>query len=210
MLQFITDLNFYYRPLLVIILSILLFLSHSYRFKYLLNRGTIYLTLMLPVTILIVTQAISTNLYLSLGLIGALSIVRYRTPVKSQYELSYLFSLIGIGIVTGVNPLYGIILTILIILVPFFFELLSMFIPKISGVDLRLNSSGRAELNLIAAVKDLNNLNLSPNNGKLIRIDQDNKSKEAFILFSFDSLGDAVKFKDSLIFEPLSVSVSNL
>ena len=66
---------------------------------------------MLPVIILIVTQTISTNLYLSLGLIGALSIVRYRTPVKSQYELAYIFGLIAIGLVAGVNPAYAGVLT---------------------------------------------------------------------------------------------------
>ncbi len=88
---------------------------------------------MLPVIILILTQAISTNLYLSLGLIGALSIVRYRTPVKSQYELAYLFALIAIGIVSGVNPMYAILLTFILLLLPIVYELILKFFPGISS-----------------------------------------------------------------------------
>ena len=86
------------KALLVFVLGLLMLISHSINFRFLINRSSIFLSLMLPLTIMIVTQTIATNLYLSLGLIGALSIVRYRTPVKSQYEL-LIFVLISIGIV---------------------------------------------------------------------------------------------------------------
>jgi len=112
------------KTILVLILGLILLISHSINFKFLINRSSIFLTLMLPATIMIVTQTISTNLYLSLGLIGALSIVRYRTPVKSQYELAYLFVLIAIGIVGGVLPAVAVFLTILISLLPFLYNVL--------------------------------------------------------------------------------------
>lgn len=38
-----------------------------------------------------VTLAISTNVVISLGMVGALSIVRYRTAVKDPLDLLYLF-----------------------------------------------------------------------------------------------------------------------
>ena len=45
-----------------------------------------------------VTLAISTNIVISLGMVGALSIVRYRTAVKDPMDLLYLFWAITSGI----------------------------------------------------------------------------------------------------------------
>lgn len=48
-----------------------------------------------------VTLAISTNIVISLGMVGALSIVRFRTAVKDPMDLLYLFWAITTGITTG-------------------------------------------------------------------------------------------------------------
>lgn len=48
-----------------------------------------------------VTLAISSNIVISLGMVGALSIVRYRTAVKDPMDLLYLFWAITTGITTG-------------------------------------------------------------------------------------------------------------
>lgn len=48
-----------------------------------------------------VTLAISTNIVISLGMVGALSIVRYRTAVKDPMDLLYLFWAITTGITVG-------------------------------------------------------------------------------------------------------------
>ena len=48
-----------------------------------------------------VTLAISTNIVISLGMVGALSIVRYRTAVKDPMDLLYLFWSITSGIAAG-------------------------------------------------------------------------------------------------------------
>lgn len=48
-----------------------------------------------------VTLAISTNIVISLGMVGALSIVRYRTAVKDPMDLLYLFWAITTGIAVG-------------------------------------------------------------------------------------------------------------
>ena len=53
------NLDFVYKPLVAIILSLTLLFTHSIKFKFLLNRNTVYLTMMLPVIILVLTQAIS-------------------------------------------------------------------------------------------------------------------------------------------------------
>lgn len=53
-------------------------------------------------TILIIT-VVKSSLALSLGLVGALSIVRFRTPIKEPEELAYLFIAIAIGLGLGAN-----------------------------------------------------------------------------------------------------------
>lgn len=51
-------------------------------------------------TILIIT-VVKSSLALSLGLVGALSIVRFRTPIKEPEELAYLFMAIAMGLGLG-------------------------------------------------------------------------------------------------------------
>ena len=75
--------------------------------------------LLLPIITYIITKTISGNIALSLGMIGALSIVRFRHPVKSALELVIYFALITIGIAASVRTKWAIqlvICTILIIL----------------------------------------------------------------------------------------------
>ena len=53
------------------------------------------------VTTTFVILAVTSNVVLSLGMVGALSIVRFRTAVKEPIEISYLFWAIAAGIVIG-------------------------------------------------------------------------------------------------------------
>lgn len=62
-----------------------------------------FATTLIGMTVLtcMVTLAISSNIVISLGMVGALSIVRYRTAVKDPMDLLYLFWAITTGITTG-------------------------------------------------------------------------------------------------------------
>ena len=53
-------------------------------------------------TVLIIT-VVKSSLALSLGLVGALSIVRFRTPIKEPEELAYLFMSIAMGLGLGAD-----------------------------------------------------------------------------------------------------------
>jgi len=70
-------------------------------------RGVVYsrsfaVTLVgMTVMTAMVTLAISTNIVISLGMVGALSIVRYRTAIKEPLDLLYLFWAITTGIAAG-------------------------------------------------------------------------------------------------------------
>ena len=67
------------------------------------------------ITTLVIT-VIKFSLALSLGLVGALSIVRFRAAIKEPEELVYLFFVIAIGLANGANQfLLSIFATIIII-----------------------------------------------------------------------------------------------
>ena len=70
--------------------------------------------LLLPIITFFVTKVISNNIALSLGMVGALSIVRFRNPVKNSLELVIYFSLIAVGIAAGVNVKYAFLLGVTI------------------------------------------------------------------------------------------------
>ena len=57
----------------------------------------------LPIITYIITTVISGNIALSLGMVGALSIVRFRNPVKSPFELTIYFTSITMGIAASVS-----------------------------------------------------------------------------------------------------------
>jgi hypothetical protein len=54
-------------------------------------------------TMVLVISIVRSSLALSLGLVGALSIVRFRTPIKEPEELIYLFVAIAVGLGLGAN-----------------------------------------------------------------------------------------------------------
>ena len=66
-------------------------------------------------TILIIT-VVKSSLALSLGLVGALSIVRFRTPIKEPEELAYLFMAIAMGLGLGADQVAPTVVAGLLIL----------------------------------------------------------------------------------------------
>lgn len=65
-----------------------------------------YFNMSLPVLAVIVCAVVLTiqfNIVVSLGMVGALSIVRFRTAVKSPMDLVFLFWAIAIGIICGAS-----------------------------------------------------------------------------------------------------------
>jgi len=54
-------------------------------------------------TTVLIISVVKSSLALSLGLVGALSVVRFRTPIKEPEELAYLFMSIAMGLGLGAN-----------------------------------------------------------------------------------------------------------
>ena len=89
---------------LVIVALLALLMLAVYKITY---KGAIFsagfsasMLLTAMVTSLVILP-ISSNLTLSLGMVGALSIVRYRTAVKDPKDIAYMFWAIGIGLTCG-------------------------------------------------------------------------------------------------------------
>ena len=71
----------------------------------------------LPLIVAAIMIAMQSNLLVSLGMVGALSIVRFRNAVKNPIDLLYLFWSISVGIIVGTGLyLLGIVLSILMTL----------------------------------------------------------------------------------------------
>jgi uncharacterized membrane protein YhiD involved in acid resistance len=87
--------------------------SHSLSNKKLFSRNFYLITL---TTILIIT-VVKSSLALSLGLVGALSIVRFRAAIKEPEEIAYLFLCIAIGLGLGANYTLVTVVGFLIILI---------------------------------------------------------------------------------------------
>ncbi len=64
----------------------------------------------------LVISVVKASIALSLGLVGALSIVRFRTPVKEPEELAYIFLSIAIGVGMGAGQRIATIAVVLLIL----------------------------------------------------------------------------------------------
>ena len=99
------------------------------------NRGELMdvFPFILLTTILIIT-VVKSSLALSLGLVGALSIVRFRTPIKEPEELAYLFIAIAIGLGLGANQ------TVITVIAGFAILVIMAFVkmPRLSATDKNL------------------------------------------------------------------------
>jgi len=81
------------------------------------NRASFARTLpILTLTTVLVISVVKSSLALSLGLVGALSIVRFRTAIKEPEELVYLFMALAIGLGMGADQRLPTILALLVML----------------------------------------------------------------------------------------------
>ena len=75
---------------------------------------------------LLIIMIVKSSIALSLGLVGALSIVRFRAAIKDPEELTYLFIAIGLGLAGGANqPVLAVVAFVSILLILFFSKKIS-------------------------------------------------------------------------------------
>ncbi|MBN1378449.1 MAG: DUF4956 domain-containing protein [Gammaproteobacteria bacterium] len=100
----ITTLNILINISMSFLVGMFIFFVYKKTYQGVLYQRSFNISLVLASTVTaLVIMTISGNLILSLGMVGALSIVRFRTPVKDSMDLVFLFWAISVGIANGVG-----------------------------------------------------------------------------------------------------------
>jgi hypothetical protein len=150
--------------------------------------------LLLPPITFIITNVISNNLALSLGMIGALSIVRFRNPVKNPLELVVFFGLITLGISFGVSAKFGLLLLLIIEGVLISSKILELIVKKLKFLNLfkysfSLNDGVLKNFIQVEATSKIDYLDNNPN---LIWFSTNNKDSFIYKI----SVKDRIQIKD--------------
>lgn len=91
---------------LLIALVLSLWILLIYKLSYQSNVYNKSFAMSLPISALVTTaviMAVSSNVILSLGMVGALSIIRFRTAIKNPLDTIFMFWAVGVGITVGAN-----------------------------------------------------------------------------------------------------------
>ena len=150
--------------------------------------------LLLPPITFIITNVISNNLALSLGMIGALSIVRFRNPVKNPLELVVFFGLITLGISFGVSAKFGLLLLLIIEGVLISSNILELIVKKLKFLNFfkysfSLNDGVLKNFIQVEATSKIDYLDNNPN---LIWFSTNNKDSFIYKI----SVKDRIQIKD--------------
>lgn len=153
--------------------------------------------MVLPIITYVITNTIANNIALSLGMIGALSIVRFRHPVKSPLELVIYFALITVGIATSVRTKWAIQLilaTVLIIVIVKLFQTLSKKFGK-SFYNMSFNEGVSTNTIEITAKNKIDKIEKSE---FLISSFNDNSEKIIVYRLNFENKKELQDFNESL------------
>lgn len=141
--------------------------------------------MLITITTTFIILVVRSSVALSLGLVGALSIVRFRAAIKEPEELAYLFFAIGIGIGLGDNQR---LITILAMAVGILLiGVMRIFHGREADVNLHLTvaSSNPEKVELDSVMTTLN-----PHTAKLklLRFDETATAFESTFLVEFQDL----------------------
>ncbi|MDP6437865.1 MAG: DUF4956 domain-containing protein [Gammaproteobacteria bacterium] len=148
-------------------------------------------------TTVLIIMVVKSSLALSLGLVGALSIVRFRTPIKEPEELAYLFISIAMGLGLGANQVAATIAAGIFILVAM--TLIKQFSKRDAGKNLYLSvnlaqeGGGKSQLEAINEV-----IGRHVNSSDLRRFDERSGNLDATYLLDIDSTTVLSKLSDDL------------
>ena len=88
--------------LVALLISLLIVLVYKKSFTGIVyNRSTVLTIMLLTMATSMIIRTINSNLSLSLGMVGALSIVRFRTAIKDPVDTAFLFWAVTAGIMSG-------------------------------------------------------------------------------------------------------------
>lgn len=192
-----TLLDFLINIFITIILSYIIGLIYSKYGNSLSNRKKLTQTFVLiAVTVMLVISIVKSSLALSLGLVGALSIVRFRTAIKEPEELVYFFIAIALGLGMGANQrivtLIGAVIIILYIIIQNMNAVKSVVQQNLI-VTISNTSEKKLDENAILELlkKHCSKLDLR-------RLDEVNNSTELSLNVEFNDIESILKAKNEL------------
>ena len=153
--------------------------------------------MILPVITYVITKTITGNIALSLGMIGALSIVRFRHPVKSALELIMYFDLITIGIATSVRTKWAIQLIICTIAIIFIVKIVQKISQKYGKSFYSVSFNEGIALNSIEIFAK-EKIDLIESNNNLVSLFNDISQNEIVYRLTFDNKNELNLFKKKI------------
>jgi len=152
--------------------------------------------LLIAMTTMLIITVVKSSLALSLGLVGALSIIRFRAAIKEPEELAYIFLVIAIGLGFGANQ--GVITIIAFINITVIIILVKKRSQEVyENQNLHLTISGQTSLN-IGVDKIVETLKKNCSAANLRRLDETNEIFEASFIVEFQDFEQLNKTKVSL------------
>ena len=153
------------------------------------NYNFMLTCLLLPSISFVITKAISGNIALSLGMVGALSIVRFRHPVKSPFELTIFFMLVTLGITINTSKLGSVSLTLLFVLIMILHKFFNNNPLNISLVPTGFSSLANEEIYILEVLST--SAIVEANAYKELIMSDSNLEKSQFhYKFSFNNLAE--------------------
>lgn len=150
---------------------------------------------LLAMTTTLVIAIIKSSLALSLGLVGALSIVRFRAAIKEPEELMYLFLIIAIGLGMGAGQRLITIVAVGLIAAAIWLKNKRHLADENHNLFLTISTNKAKSLKLDNIVKVLKK-NCSLMN--LRRFDEKNDSLEVSFLLDYENFDQLHKSKEEL------------
>jgi hypothetical protein len=157
---------------------------------------------------MLIITIVKSSLALSLGLVGALSIIRFRTAIKEPEELSYLFLIISIGLGFGANQGKIVVLSFFLLsILIFIISKSSLKSLKNENLLLNISSTKQKEDTLDEIIMILKEFCFSVN---LRRLDEDKGSIDTSFSINVNDESSISKIKNKIFEIDNSASVQFL
>ena len=150
---------------------------------------------LLAMTTMLIIAVVKSSLALSLGLVGALSIVRFRAAIKEPEELAYLFLNIAIGLGFGADQRLITIVAVSIIVVVIILKSYKGGMEDHQNLHLTVTSHNPQKIPLNKIVKILKKYCSAVD---LRRFDEAKEVVEATFVVEFDDIDQLMQSKNEL------------
>ena len=143
----------------------------------------------ITLTIVLVIYIVKSSIALSLGLVGALSIVRFRTPIKEPEELAYLFICIAAGLGYGANQTIPTTVAVIVILLLVYLVKIKKVRTDNKNIFLNLEIEKKNESNTSEITKNINQILKTENdNFNLVKLDISDEIFQATYILNIKNL----------------------